>query len=206
MSISTLSSALIAENDRSSELYYLPGICTFRRGERLTLQANWVWQLEKGFVRSLTWDEGGTVVTLGIWGAEDIVGQLFSQIDPYQIECLTTVQARRIVPATVPQLPILQHVYQKETLLTIVHCKRTANRLLMLLNWLAQRFGQRVDLKETSAKADRGWLIEPRLTHQTMAEIIGTTRVTVTRLLRELEQDGKLVRQRNSFILIRDEG
>ncbi len=201
MSITTLNFGLIPKNDCFSDSFQ---VCTFRRGERLTLQANWVWQLEAGFVRSLTWDEAGTIITLGIWGAKDIVGQMFSQIDPYQIECLTTVQARRIAPSTVPQFPILQHVYQKETLLTIVHSKQTSNRLLMLLNWLAQRFGQRIDLKEISAKADRGWLIEPRLTHQTMAEMIGTTRVTVTRLLRELELDGKLVRHRKSFILMND--
>lgn len=164
----------------------------FSRSEPLSLQPSLLWQIEQGFVRTLTWDELGNVITLGIWGTGDIVGQPLSQIQPYQIECLTAVQAKRLSSDTPVQAPVLEHVHHMEKLLSIVHCKQTSTRLLLLLEWLAQRFGQRTE---------EGWLLELRLTHQTLSEIIGTTRVTVTRLIQQLEGDGKLIRFRKGLIL-----
>jgi CRP-like cAMP-binding protein len=165
----------------------------FSRSEPLSLQPTLLWKVEQGFVRTLTWDEWGNVITLGIWGTGDIVGQPLSQIQPYQIECLTSVYAKRLPSiATTPQASVLEHVHQTEKLLSIVHCKQTSIRLLLLLEWLAQRFGQRTE---------EGWRLELRLTHQTLSEIIGTTRVTVTRLLQQLESDGKVIRFRKGLIL-----
>ena len=54
-------------------------------------------------------------------------------------------------------------------------------RLTQLLHWLAQRFGQPVP---------QGQLFDPLFTHQQLAEILGISRVTVTRALNRLEQDG----------------
>ncbi|NMF85842.1 Crp/Fnr family transcriptional regulator [Nodosilinea sp. P-1105] len=59
-------------------------------------------------------------------------------------------------------------------------------RLELLLEWLVKHFG-----KKTRSGVS---LIEPRLTHQDIAELVGTTRVTVTRVLHQFEQDGKLHR------------
>lgn len=197
-----VSTMLLAHNSQSrfrpssDRLEFVDRVSQFRRGELLTLQPKLLWQLEQGFVRTLTWDEVGNVTTLGIWGAGEFVGQPLSQLQPYQIECLTEVQAKKLssVEAT-SSTTMLNHVHQTEKLLSIVHCKQTSTRLLLLLEWLSQRFGQRVD---------RGWLLELRLTHQVISEIIGTTRVTVTRLLRQLEREGKLIRGRKSLILTTD--
>jgi CRP-like cAMP-binding protein len=178
---------------RSTEIDYSAQAYQFRRGESLALQPQLLWKLEQGFVRTLTWDESGNVVTLGIWGANEFVGQPFSQLHPYQIECLTDVHAKKVASIEVaPPMSMLNHVYQTEKLLSIIHCKRTSIRLLLFLEWLAQRFGH---------KHDQGWRLELKLTHQVIAEIIGTTRVTVTRLLQQLERDGKLIRGRKSLIV-----
>ncbi len=69
---------------------------------------------------------------------------------------------------------ILRHVQQTEELLCIVRSSSTHDRLLQLLIWLARKFARKVE---------QGHLIDLRLTHQDISEIIGTTRVTVTRLL-----------------------
>lgn len=53
--------------------------------------------------------------------------------------------------------------------------------------WLAQKFGREVE---------QGQLIDLRLTHTDIAEVIGGTRVTVTRLLSQFEQDGIINRPR----------
>ena len=66
-------------------------------------------------------------------------------------------------------------------------------RLLKILIWLARKFGRKVD---------QGQLIELRLTHQELAEVTGTTRVTVTRLLNQLVQEGIISRPRSHSIIV----
>ncbi|NJR75454.1 MAG: Crp/Fnr family transcriptional regulator, partial [Scytonema sp. CRU_2_7] len=65
---------------------------SFKPRSFLPLKHNSLWKIETGVVRVVTWHEDGTLVTLGIWGPGDIVGQAFSKIEPYQIECLTKVE------------------------------------------------------------------------------------------------------------------
>ena len=45
-----------------------------------------------------------------------------------------------------------------------------------------------------------GTLFDLRLTHQDLADTIGSTRVSITRLLRRLEQNGKIKRSQNQQI------
>lgn len=143
-------------------------------------------ELENGLIRALTWDEEGLVVTLGFWGAGDIVGQPLSQVRPYQLECLTKVRARELpLERGLTLEAMLLHARQTEALLSIVHRPSVPQRLLRLLRWLAQRFGREVA---------QGWALQLPLTHQEIAEAIGTSRVTVTRLLNQLEREGKLQR------------
>src|SRR4028118_488504 len=63
--------------------------------------------------------------------------------------------------------------------------KRVDFMLYQLLTWLAKRFGSEVE---------QGHLIDMILTHQDIAEIIGTSRVTVTRTLGHFEQQGLIDR------------
>ncbi len=36
-----------------------------------------LWRIERGAVRTLTWSEDGTFVTLGYWGLGDLIGYSF---------------------------------------------------------------------------------------------------------------------------------
>ena len=63
--------------------------------------------------------------------------------------------------------------------------KRVDFMLYQLLTWLAKRFGSQVE---------EGHLIDMILTHQDIAEILGTSRVTVTRTLGIFEQQGLIDR------------
>jgi CRP-like cAMP-binding protein len=65
----------------------------FARRATLPLENNYLWQIETGVVRTLTWLEDGTIVTLGLWGVGDVVGRTLSKAEPYQIECMTPVKA-----------------------------------------------------------------------------------------------------------------
>ncbi|MBE7381659.1 MAG: Crp/Fnr family transcriptional regulator [Leptolyngbya sp. SIO1E4] len=163
-------------------------LTSFRRKESLPLIRDRVWRIETGIVRTLTWNEQGHVTTFGLWGRGDIVGQCLTQIQPYQLECLTSVVANDVPLGSHGgywQDALLKHLWRSEELLRIIHQPSVAERLIQLLYWLAQRFGKSVP---------QGYLLEPLLTHQQLAEIISAGRVTVTRLLAALENQGQLVR------------
>ncbi|MEL6381162.1 MAG: Crp/Fnr family transcriptional regulator [Cyanobacteria bacterium J06626_18] len=164
----------------------------FRRKDCLPLMAHRVWRIEQGIVRTLTWDEAGHVTTFGLWGRGDLVGQPLTQQMPYQIECLTPVVATDISlghHSHYWQSALLNHLWHSEELFRIAHQPTVMRRLTQLLHWLAQRFGKPVP---------QGQLLSPILTHQQLAEILGTTRVTVTRLLTRLEAEGQLVKFKKS--------
>ncbi|HEY9707605.1 MAG TPA: Crp/Fnr family transcriptional regulator, partial [Oculatellaceae cyanobacterium] len=159
-------------------------------------QPDTLWKIEQGIVRTLTWSEQGTLTVLGYWGQGDVVGQPLSSLHPYTIECWTGVEVSCIPSQHWHHAldAIFLHTQQTKELLNIVRIERVTQRLLQLLVWLTQKFG-----REMSS----GKLIDVRLTHQAIAELIGTTRVTITRLLKEFEQQGIIARPRRNFILLR---
>lgn len=187
----TLSSAISNLSPPRSHFKYL-------RRELLPLQHNALWLIEAGVVRSLTISEDGNYNTLGIWGAGDVVGKVLSSVQSYQIETLTPVEVS-LVPKhrwhEVTQAMIL-HIQRSGELMEILHCRQAESSVLQLFTWLAKRFGQEVE---------QGKLIDLRLTHQDIADLAGLTRVTVTRLIGELEKQGYIHRQARQFIVSHDQ-
>lgn len=170
---------------------------SFSYRDLIPLQPDALWHINWGAVRTLTWNEEGTPITLGYWGPGDVVGQPLSRIQPYQIECLTSVEVCYVSSGECFQAieALLLHIQQAEEILTIVRHERMHSRLQQLLVWLARKFGRSVQ---------SGLLIDLRLTHQAIAEAIGTTRVTVTRLLNEFERQGVISRPKRHFIVLQD--
>ncbi len=169
----------------------------FPRRSLLPLGRDYLWQIETGVVRTLTWFEDGTTVTLGLWGAGDVVGRVLSKEDPYQIECLTPVEATVLPLDRWHQVneALILHIQQFQEFVKILHRRSVDAALLELLTWLAKKFGHEVE---------QGQLIELGLTHQELAEILGTTRVTVTRLLNEFEKQGIIERLPRKFIVLHE--
>lgn len=169
---------------------------TFSCSQLLPLEPDILWKIERGVVRTFTWNEDGRSITLGYWGIGDIVGQPLSRIKPYQIECLTSVEVSILYPHLWYQAAdaMISHIQRSEELLAIIHSRPVNQRLLEMLGWLAQKFGREVD---------KGKLIEVPLTHQALSEVICTTRVTVTRLLKQFEQKGLINRHGRYLILCR---
>ncbi|RUT09780.1 Crp/Fnr family transcriptional regulator [Dulcicalothrix desertica PCC 7102] len=166
----------------------------FTRRETIPARNDVLWKIERGAVRTLTWSEDGTFITLGYWGPGDLIGYPLSRVKPYQIECLTSVEVS-VVP---PQLwhqdinSFLSHIQQAEELLSIVHRKPISLRLWQFLVWLSEKFGRDVE---------QGKLIDLNVTHQEMAEVLNTTRVTVTRLLQQFEEENTMIRHKRRIIL-----
>lgn len=154
-----------------------------------------LWQITRGLVRTYTWDSNGNITTLGIWGTGDIVGQPLSNVTPYMIQTLGTVEATALVSNqwNNPEA-ILSHAQQLSILLKIISIKRADDRLLSLLKWLAQRFGN---------LTPAGTCTTLPITHQELAETANVTRVTATRLIGDLEQQGVLLwSRRRQFVLL----
>lgn len=167
---------------------------TFAHHDQIPLEPKVLWKIERGIVRTSTWSEDGAITPLGFWGPGDVVGSPLRQVHPYQIECLTSVEATQIPAHLWYQAldAILLHIQQGEELLSIAHSQRVHHRLIQFLTWLGQKFGRPVN---------GGHLIDLRLTHQEIAESLGTSRVTITRLLNKLEPEGLIWRSRRYLTL-----
>ncbi|MGF1517775.1 MAG: Crp/Fnr family transcriptional regulator [Nodosilinea sp.] len=148
-----------------------------------------VWLIERGIVRTLTWNADGHVTTLGLWGQGEIVGLPLTCLHPYQMECLTPVTATELAlgSQSSEQRLLLNHLWHSQELFSLVQIPCLSDRLLQLLHWLAHRFGH---------QTPEGLLLPPLLTHKQLSEILGSSRVTVTRLLNLLERQGQVVRFR----------
>lgn len=166
----------------------------FTRRSVIPVKNDVLWRIDRGIVRTSTWSENGASITLGYWGLGDIVGYPLSKIKPYQIECLTSVEAS-ILPPLIRQEDIqalLCHIQQGEELISILHRKPTSLKLWQFLVWLSEKFGR--DLEQ-------GKLIDLNITHQDISEVLNTTRVTVTRILHKFEAEGKILRHKRSIVL-----
>ncbi|NJL46135.1 MAG: Crp/Fnr family transcriptional regulator, partial [Leptolyngbyaceae cyanobacterium SM2_3_12] len=96
---------------------------TFARKEFLPLIPDRVWLLEKGLVRTLSWNSEGRVTTFGIWGRGDVVGLPLSRLSPYQVECLTPVVVTEILPDDQSSFlydALLKHLWYSQELFDIV--------------------------------------------------------------------------------------
>ena len=161
-----------------------PKLVEFKRHDRLPTGNGALWRIQRGYVRSLSWGLEGDPIPLGFWSTGDVLGEAIAQTSPYEVQCLSPVTAEALKPTyTFSRDAVLAQVQQSNELLKIVHCRQTEQRLLHFVCWLARRFG-----KPTPA----GIAVSIRLTHQDIADAIATTRVTVTRLLKKVEREGKL--------------
>lgn len=167
----------------------------FKRYENIPLRSDVLWQIKKGTVRTLTCDEDGNQIVLGLWSEGDIVGSLMSTLDPYQIQCLNDVEVE-ILPSILweqASIAIIAHCQQTQQLLSIAHCRTIDVRLKKFLIWLSDKFGK---------PCDRGTTIDIKLTHQDIADTIGSTRVTMTRALNHLRVEG-LISWRDRYLTLR---
>ena len=170
---------------------------TFSCDELIALEPDYYWLLLNGIVKTCTWTENGTPITLGYWGMNDLIGQPLSMVYPYQVKCLTKVDAVPLPLERTYQLTSLiqRHIQQTEEVLCILRSHKVYQRLRKILLWLSHKFGQKVEI---------GQMINLRLTHQELAEIVGATRVTVTKIINQLEREGFLSRPRRNTIVVRN--
>lgn len=167
----------------------------FKRDERLAIDPQYAWQIESGYVRKVTMTFEGDLIPFGIWGPGDLLLLVpDSRVAAYEAECLTEVKAARV---SINQEELFAtmalQIHQLETFLQLLHCNPISQRLLQFLEWLAVRFGFPSEDHDV-LRNHWGYTLDLGLTHQAIAESIGSTRVTVTRLLNQFEAQKKLVK------------
>jgi PAS domain S-box-containing protein len=174
----------------STELNY--PLQTYHKGETIPLSLEGIWQVRTGLVKLTTFSQMGQEILLGLGGALAPFGPSLTALPLYQATALADTQLW-CIPfsdyAASPELQqrllpqISQRLRQAELLLTVYGQLRVSDRLYSLLELLKQEVGQPV--------AD-GTRLGVRLTHEDLATACCTTRVTITRLLSQFQQQKKL--------------
>ena len=173
---------------------HLPGLAAAQPSAlRLSFPANdslpeaFSWKIEEGYVRTFAWDDEGDTITLGIWGPGDWVTTAFSSSQAIELQCLTSVVVSQFQPSAqdIDQL-LRRQIQNLEEIFQLNRIRSADQRLLAVLTWIGRRFGQ------VSATGYRLSLKELNLTHQSLAELCGLTRVTVTKALSRYREIGTL--------------
>jgi CRP-like cAMP-binding protein len=161
------------------------------------LPDNLSWKILEGYIVTNYWDEEGETIVLGIWGQGDWVTTAYSALKPIEIQCISTAVVEQFEPTAedINQL-LLQQIKNLEEIFQLNRIRAADQRLITLLAWIGRRFGQ------VSTRGYRFSLKDMRLTHKTLADICGLTRVTVTKALNRYKVDGILQQVSKDDLLI----
>jgi CRP-like cAMP-binding protein len=177
----------------------------YAKGEEIPLVSQGVWQVCQGLVQLSTLYPNGEQVWLGWAEPSTFFGHWFSLLQTYQAIALSDAHlawyslaeinaSPRLAQAVLPQL--VRRMRQTEALLAIAGQRRVEDRLQHLLLLMKREIGQPVA---------EGTRLGVRLTHQNLANAIGTTRVTVTRILNKLKSEGAIIIDRDRHIILKNE-
>ena len=175
----------------------------YEKGEEIRLSNAGIWQVYRGVVQLSKVDVAGKKIILG-WITTNHAFDNRNEHDvKYHAQALSDVyigfltpQYLRICPQIMAELitKLSYRLLKTEQLLTIVAIKRVEERLWELLLMLKEEMGQPVL---------EGTRLAVRFTHQNLANVIGATRVTVTRVLGELQTKNWLEFDRDRHIIIK---
>ncbi|MDA0673365.1 MAG: Crp/Fnr family transcriptional regulator [Cyanobacteria bacterium] len=187
------------------QLYRERTLTPYPAGQVISLRLDELLIICRGVVQLSTIQPDGGETLLGLAGPSMPVGLPLTTVDPYWVTALTDVDVLPLAMAEVEQSPelmagvcrhLILRLQQTEAWLALAGKRLVADRLRHLLHLIAQEFGQ---------VEPQGVRIPVRLTHHQLATATGTTRVTVTRLLKEFKQEGWLRTHQRYLILSIDQ-
>ncbi len=187
--------------DHLKQLYQERSLANYAAGLTIPLQPNHLYIICRGMVQLHTIHPDGNETIVGLCGPTMAFGASLTHLHPYWATALSDTDllplslaeieaSSALSAALLPQL--VRRLQQSEAWLAFSGKRLVTDRLRSLLVQLAQDFGQ---------VGPNGVRIKVRLTHHQLATIIGTTRVTVTRLLRDFKAEGWLSIYRRQLIL-----
>lgn len=174
----------------------------YEKGEEIPLVSQGIWEVNRGVVQLIKFNYQGEETSLGWVKTHNYFGSWLTCLDTFHAKALCDVYlfwyslmdiennpnlAQKILPQVVKRLQ------QSEELLAIAGLKKVEDRLIKLLKLLGKEMGEQ---KESTIR------LKVRFTHQNLANTIGTTRVTVTRLLGDLQKQGLISLDSSRHILL----
>jgi CRP-like cAMP-binding protein len=170
------------------QLYKGRSLLSFKAGHPIRMMPNEILVVCRGVVQLSTLYPNGEEALLGLATPSMPFGLPITITRPYSATALSNVDVMRLSWTDVMRSPQLsqsvlqqmsRRVQQAEAMLAVIGNRRVEDRLKSFLLLLKDEVGQPV--------YGGGVRLNVRLTHQQLANAIGTTRVTVTRLLSQLQ-------------------
>ncbi|MFM7372209.1 MAG: helix-turn-helix domain-containing protein, partial [Sphaerospermopsis kisseleviana] len=172
------------------------------KGEIITLIPLLIWFVRHGLVKLSAFSETGAEIITGLAKPGMIFGSSMTSLPIYEATAIADVE---LVPIYLSEIAatrnlneillskIQQRLQQTQSFLFIAGQRKVPERLQHLLDLLKQQMGEPVP---------EGTRLCFRLTHEDIANICGTTRVTITRLLSQFQQQGKIQFDHKKHIII----
>ena len=176
----------------------------YDKGDEICGSKSEIWQIYRGVVQLSKIQQNGDEIILGWVSANGVFGNNLDSSQMYRAIALSDVYAKRYSSQDVFRQPLLakqflsqfsDRLIKYQKLLSIISIRRVEDRLKQLLLMLKQEIGQ---------PEDDGVRLQVRFTHQHLAEVIHTTRVTVTRVLGDFQTQGSIYFDDTRHIVIRD--
>lgn len=170
------------------ELYQERNLWHYRAGRVIPLCWDEVWIIYRGMVQVQTIHPSGDESIISLIGPMMPLAQKFTALESYETYALSDVDLLRLRWKDIQESPRLSlemnelltlRLRHTESLLALLGRRYIGDRLVGFLGFLAREFGQ---------QTPDGIFIDIHLTHQQIANVLGTTRVTVTRFLGILRQ------------------
>lgn len=161
-------------------------------GSSVPLLKGNLWLVVRGVVRLGAITIHGDELLLGLAGPNEPFGEPLASVDAFEARtlsevdllCLSCSEIRRDPALSLAMLQaITQRHRQSQSMLALMGLRRVEERVRGFLELLAQEYGQ---------PCRHGLRLHVRLTHHEIACALGTTRVTVTRVIGSLREEGWL--------------
>ncbi|ACC80254.1 PAS domain-containing protein [Nostoc punctiforme] len=192
----------IVKNDR--DLFKDRPVHKYSKGETISLNPLVIFYVCQGLVKLNTYCETGEEVLIGLATAGMVFGSSLTSLNIYQATALSDVDLVSIYSAEIANSPTLSHILlpkmnqrlqQTESFLAISGRRRVQERLQHLLQLLKQEVGEAVP---------EGTRLSVRFTHEDFASACCTTRVTITRLLGKLQEEGIISFDLKKHMILKD--
>ena len=177
---------------------------SYQKGDEIPLFEPGFWQVYRGVVQLSRISASGDEIILGWVTNNNSFGDCSKNNHIYRAQALCNVYARWCSPLDIAQSPNLarvlmaqlsQRIIKAEKFLTIAGLRKVEDRLWQLLLLLKEEIGQSVV---------NGTRLTLRFTHQNLANVICTTRVTITRILGDFQSRKLISIDSDRHIIIRE--
>jgi CRP-like cAMP-binding protein len=187
----------------SSESPRKEATLVYHKGKDIPLFDRDIYFVQQGIVQLSSLDHEGNSILLGLASAGMPFGLPLTSIEAYQAKALSTVSLVRFAQSEIEQYFDLNRLIlrgldmrlqQAEVIHFILCSRHVKEKLYRFLGLLCKEIGEPVS---------DGTRLKAKFTHENLASAIGTTRVTVTRILSDLRQDGLLLIDEKRHIIMK---